>query len=49
MNIEDKYTEWLYENRKIGNGDALVRYFEDAETFAIFLKDSDLPEDTELN
>lgn len=45
MKYEDEFTAWLYENRSIGNGDALIHYLEDGVTYEVFLSEMGLTDD----
>lgn len=44
----DMFNDWLYENYPIGNGHMLVELTENPEIQTEFLRDSNLPLDTEL-
>lgn len=45
MKYESEYTAWLYMNYTINNGDALIHYLEDGETYDIFLQEMGLTDD----
>jgi hypothetical protein len=42
MKYEEEYTAWLYATRSIGNGDALLHYLEDGDTYNLFLDEMGL-------
>lgn len=42
MKYEVEFTEWLYNNYSIFNGDALIHYLEDYDTYATFLNETGL-------
>ena len=44
----DMFNDWLYENYPIGNGHTLTRLQEDTSIQETFLRDNNLPLDTEL-
>ena len=45
MKYEEEFTAWLYENYTINNGDALIHYLEDGESYDIFLSEMGLTDD----
>lgn len=45
MKYEQAFIEWLYENYTINNGDALIHYLEDGESYDIFLQEFGLTDD----
>lgn len=45
MKYEDEFTAWLYENRSIGNGAALIHYLEDGVTYEVFLSEMGLTDE----
>lgn len=45
MKYEEEYTAWLYATRSIGNGDALLHYLEDGDTYNKFLTDMGLTDE----
>ena len=45
MKYEAEFTNWLYKNYTINNGDALIYYLEDGETYNIFLQEMGLVDD----
>ena len=45
MKYEDEFTEWLYANYQIGNGDTLIEYLEDGYTYDVFLAEMGLEDD----
>lgn len=42
MKYEDEYTEWLYVNKPIFNGESLIHYLEDMITYEVFLNEMGL-------
>jgi hypothetical protein len=42
------FIDYIYQNRRIGNGDMLVEAMEDTALQAEYIKEAGLPEDTEL-
>ena len=44
----DMFNDWLYANYPIGNGHMLINLMENPEIQTRFLRDHDLPMDTEL-
>lgn len=46
--LRDQFSEWIYDNYMVWNGDRLVLLMEDTEVQSKFLESMGLPEDTEL-
>ena len=46
MLYEDEFTEWLYNNYAIGNGDTLIRYFENPAFYETFLEETGRTDET---
>lgn len=42
MKYEQEFIEWLYANKKIYNGDTLISYLEDGESYYQFLDEMGL-------
>lgn len=42
------FTDWLYKNVPIGNGDMLIQALENTNLQSQYLRDIGLPQDTEL-
>lgn len=45
MKYEEEFTAWLYNNRIINNGDALIHYLEDGYTYQLFLDELGLKDE----
>ena len=45
MKYEEEFIEWLYANKKIYNGDMLISYLEDGESYYQFLMETGLEDD----
>ncbi len=48
MSLYDEFTDWIYENYSVGNGDRLITLMEDTNIQDKFLRDMDLPLETEI-
>ena len=46
--LSDKFSAWLYDNYAIGNGDMLLSLAENTSVQEIFLREHNLPLETEL-
>ena len=46
--LQTQFTEFLYNNYSIGNGDQLIRILEQGDALEAFLDLKGLPEDTEI-
>ena len=46
--LSDKFSAWLYESYAIGNGDMLLSFAENTSVQEIFLREHNLPLETEL-
>lgn len=42
------FTDWIYKNKPIGNGDMLIEALEDTTLQEAYIKEAGLPLDTEL-
>lgn len=45
MKYEQEFIEWLYANKKIYNGDMLISYLEDGESYYTFLQETGLEDE----
>lgn len=45
MKYEDEFTQWLYQQYPINNGDALIHYLEDGVSYDIFLAEMGLTDE----
>jgi len=46
--LQQQFTEFLYDNYSIGNGDQLINILEQGDALEAFLDLKGLPEDTEI-
>jgi hypothetical protein len=45
MKYEDEYINWLYAQYSINNGDTLIKYLEDGDTYNTFLDETGREDD----
>lgn len=48
VDVKQQYINWIHANYRIGNGKMLVERMEDMQTQLAFIKEFNLPEETEL-
>lgn len=47
--LDDLFIAWIYQNKRIGNGDMLILAMENTSNWDAFLNDVGLPSDTEMD